>query len=265
MLRRQLETFDDLGKPSGLGSAYSFLAVRTGTCGLLPVSRPGGEPSRPCPPCWCPGATRPARSRKALVVTLKRDEGRPGRPCFPRRVGRGRDPPRGMLAERRGTLRPGTEGPRRSRGPGRPGPQWRCRSAQNGLQSELEDTLPPQGAGSSSGSGPASGFQELLEEGPVPVLPHREDGPVLRLDTPGRGGGRGGGGDPPGLGGRCHIEMGLGAGGPGARAWKPRWPCGIPASSGPSKPTVRNFAVPEYGDGGPHPFAAAAYLAMFSD
>jgi len=56
-MRRQLEVFDDLSKPSGLGSAYSFLAVRTGT-----ASSPG-SPAKRRLALHPPGTARPGPSR----------------------------------------------------------------------------------------------------------------------------------------------------------------------------------------------------------
>ncbi len=74
-MRRQVETFEHLNAPSGLGSAYSFLAVRTGT---IPASRYGEleESLKSLPSALVPWGEPGGPVRPALLVSLKRDESR---------------------------------------------------------------------------------------------------------------------------------------------------------------------------------------------
>ena len=74
-IRRQLELFEDLGKPSGLGSSYSFLAVRTGT--VLASRFPALEESlHGLPSVLIQSGKTDGPSLGVLLVTLKRDDAR---------------------------------------------------------------------------------------------------------------------------------------------------------------------------------------------
>ncbi len=255
-MRRQLETFDDLGKPSGLGSAYSFLAVRTGTAAssrfpaleealasLPSVLVPWGDPAGP--------------SRKALVVTLKRDEGRLApllsqagwedgilpeeSRAFPSRDGKARD---GKAQALRGL----------------DARVLALRERQNGLQSELEDLFRRRGP-ELQRLWARLRVQELLER--VRSRFSRTERTVLfsgwiprdRAEAVEEGIRRA-------SGGRCHIEW-ISEREGRERSLEAPVALRNPGILRPFEALVRNFAVPEYGAVDPTPFTAAAYLAMF--
>ena len=73
-MRRQLELFDDLRKPSGLGSAYSFLVVRTGLVSSTRIPQLE-ESLESLPSILVPSASAEGPAVGVLLVTLKRDDG----------------------------------------------------------------------------------------------------------------------------------------------------------------------------------------------
>ncbi len=250
-MRRQLEVFDDLSKPSGLGSAYSFLAVRTGgvpssrlqaleeALGALPsVLVPLGDPASP--------------SRNALVVTLKRDEGRVA-PILSK-AGWEDGIPAGDSQDaspRDGKVRALQGIDARIAG---------LRERQEAHQSELEDLFRRKGPELESmwarlrlrellgrlRSRFARTERTVLFSGWIPAAASAavEEG-ILRATA-----------------GRCHIEWISEKEG---RKHNQEAPVALSNSRllRPFEALVRNYAVPEYGSVNPVPFTAAAYLVMF--
>lgn len=255
-MRRQLEVFDDLSKPSGLGSAYSFLAVRTGTVpssrlpdleeslGTLPsVLVPWGGPGEPV--------------RQALVVTLKRDEGRVA-PLLARAEWED-----GILAEgsRDGSSRDAM--PRDGKARVLQGVDARIavlRDRQSALQGDLEDLFRRKGPDLET-MWARLRIRELL--GRVRSRFARTDRTVLFSGwIPGDAAADVEESIRRAAAGRCHVEWISEREG---RARDLEAPVALrnPPLLRPFEALVRNYAVPEYGSVNPVPFTAAAYLAMF--
>lgn len=250
-MRRQLEVFDDLSKPSGLGSAYSFLAIRTGS---VPSSRlPALEEALAAlPSVLVPWGDDSAPSRNALVVTLKRDEGRVA-PILSRAgwedgipAGDSRDAP-----SRDGKVR------------ALQGIDARVadlRERQKAYQSELEELFRKRGPELESmwtrlrlrellgrvKSRFARTERTVLFSGWIPADAAQAVEEGIRKAT----------------GGRCHIEW---ISEKEVREHNQEAPVDLknPRLLRPFEALVRNYAVPEYGSVNPVPFTAAAYLVMF--
>ena len=255
-MRRQLEVFDDLSRPSGLGSAYSFLEVRTGS---VPSSRlPALEEALgDLPSVLVPLGDPAAPSRGALVVTLKKDESRAA--AILSRAGwedgtlpgNSRDVP-----SRDGTSRDG-------KARALQGVDVRIaglRERQASLQADLEELFRRRGPELES-LWARLRVRELL--GRVRSRFARTERTLLFSGwIPGEAAAAVEEGIRKAAAGRCHVEWISEKEG---REHAQEAPTALknPGILRPFEALVRNYAVPEYGSVNPVPFTALAYLVMF--
>ena len=255
-MRRQLEVFDDLSKPSGLGSAYSFLAVRTGT---VPSSRfPALEEELAAlPSVLVPWGDPAAPSRSALAVTLKKDEGRAA-PILARAGWED-----GILSGEPGEVTPRDTPSRDGKARALQGIDARIagfRERQGTYQADLEDLFRRKGPDLES-MWARLRVRELL--GRVRSRFARTERTVLFSGwIPGDAAAAVEEGIRKAAGGRCHVEWISEKEG---REHNQEAPVALknPRVLRPFEALVRNYAVPEYGSVNPVPFTALAYLVMF--
>jgi len=245
-IRRQLELFDDLGKPSGLGSSYSFLIVRTG---MVPSTRMSTleENLHSLPSVLIQSGKAGGLSKGALLVTLKRDDSRV-------------EPLLRQAGWEDMVLPPDTQDGKAEALHELDSKVGALHTRQSELQSQLEKLFSEK-VTSLSNLWAGLRVNELLAE--VRSSFSRTDRTLLfsgwipkeRQASVEEGIRRA-------SGGKCYLEW-LSPEEGEARKLEAPVAMRNPKALKPFETLVRNYAVPEYGTIDPTPFVAVAYLTMF--